>query len=152
MFGSTIVFGLATIAFAQSTSIWLAAAAMVVAGGVDMISVYVRSSLIQLATPDSMRGRVSAVSFVFISASNELGDFEAGLMARIFGPVMAVTSAAARSRVTWMDEAFPVLAQADGFEPIIRQRLRAQYVEPRSGEMMGVLGGSRRRYRRGKTR
>ncbi len=118
MFGSTIVFGLATIAFAQSTSIWLAAAAMVVAGGVDMISVYVRSSLIQLATPDSMRGRVSAVSFVFISASNELGDFEAGLMARIFGPVMAVTiggTAAVAASLGWM-KLFPVLAQADGFE------------------------------------
>jgi len=118
MFGSTIVFGLATIVFAQATSIWLAAAAMAVAGGVDMISVYVRSSLIQLATPDSMRGRVSAVSFVFISASNELGDFEAGLMARIFGPVMAVTiggTAAVAASLGWM-KLFPVLAQADGFE------------------------------------
>jgi hypothetical protein len=104
--------------FAQATTIWLAALAMAVAGGVDMISVYVRSSLIQLATPDAMRGRVSAVSFVFISASNELGDFEAGLMARIFGPVMAVTiggTAAVATSLGWM-KLFPALAQADGFE------------------------------------
>jgi MFS family permease len=119
MFGSTIIFGLATIVFAQSQYLWLTAAALAIAGGVDMISVYVRSSLIQLATPDAMRGRVAAVSFVFISASNELGDFEAGLMARIFGPVTAVTiggvSAVAAS-LGWM-RLFPALTKADGFEP-----------------------------------
>ncbi len=121
MFGATIVFGLATIVFAQSTSLWLTAAALAIAGGVDMISVYVRSSLIQLATPDPMRGRVAAVSFVFISASNELGDFEAGLMARIFGPVSAVTIggvAAVIASAGWM-RLFPALAKADGFEPIM---------------------------------
>lgn len=119
MFGSTIAFGLATIVFAQSTSLWLTAAALAIAGGVDMISVYVRSSLIQLATPDAMRGRVAAVSFVFISASNELGDFEAGLMARIFGPVMAVTigGVGAVAASTWWMRLFPALAKADGFEP-----------------------------------
>ncbi|MBX9745292.1 MAG: MFS transporter, partial [Hyphomonadaceae bacterium] len=90
MFGSTIAFGLATIVFGFSEYLWLTALALAIAGGVDMISVYVRSTLIQLATPDAMRGRVAAVSFVFISASNELGDFEAGVMARIFGPVTAV--------------------------------------------------------------
>ena len=118
MFGSTIIFGLATIVFAQSTSLWLTAAALAIAGGVDMISVYVRSSLIQLATPDAMRGRVAAVSFVFISASNELGDFEAGLMARIFGPVSAVTigGVAAVAASSWWMKLFPALAKADGFE------------------------------------
>lgn len=118
MFGSTIAFGLATIVFAQSTSIWTAATALAIAGGVDMISVYVRSSLIQLATPDPMRGRVGAVSFVFISASNELGDFEAGLMARIFGPVAAVTIGgvgAVAASAGWM-RLFPDLRKADGFE------------------------------------
>jgi MFS family permease len=120
MFGSTIVFGLATIVFGLSQSLWLTAAALAVAGGVDMISVYVRQSLIQLATPDAMRGRVSAVSFVFISASNEFGDFEAGLMARIFGPVMAVTIggvAAVAASIGWM-RLFPALAKADGFEAL----------------------------------
>lgn len=118
MFGSTIAFGLATIVFARSEYLWLTAAALAVAGGVDMISVYVRQSLIQLATPDAMRGRVAAVSFVFISASNELGDFEAGLMARIFGPVLAVTIGgvgAVAASLAWM-RLFPGLAKADGFE------------------------------------
>lgn len=119
MFGSTIAFGVATIVFAQSQWMWLTATALAIAGGVDMISVYVRSSLIQLATPDAMRGRVSAVSFVFISASNELGDFEAGLMARIFGPVLAVTigGVAAVAASAWWMKLFPALAKADGFEP-----------------------------------
>ncbi len=119
MFGATIVFGAATIVFGLSQYLWLTAAALAVAGGVDMISVYVRQSLIQLATPDAMRGRVSAVSFVFISASNELGDFEAGLVARIIGPVAAVTVggvAAIAASIGWI-RLFPQLAKADGFEP-----------------------------------
>jgi MFS family permease len=119
MFGSTILFGLATIAFGLSVNIWTSIAALAVAGGADMISVYVRQSLIQLATPDAMRGRVSAVSFVFISASNELGDFEAGVMARIFGPAAAVAIggvAAVSASLAWM-RLFPQLAKADGFEP-----------------------------------
>lgn len=119
MFGSTIVFGLATIVFGLSQNLWLTASALAIAGGVDMISVYVRQSLIQLATPDAMRGRVSAVSFVFISASNEFGDFEAGVMARIFGPVLAVTIggvAAVAASLGWI-KLFPGLAKADAFEP-----------------------------------
>ena len=119
MFGATIAFGLATIVFGISQWLWLTAFALAIAGGVDMISVYVRQSLIQLATPDAMRGRVAAVSFVFISASNELGDFEAGLMARIFGPVLAVTigGVAAIGASLWWMRLFPALAAADGFEP-----------------------------------
>lgn len=120
MFGATIAFGLATIVFGLSQWLWLTAVALAIAGGVDMISVYVRSTLIQLNTPDAMRGRVAAVSFVFISASNEFGDFEAGLMARIFGPVLAVTVggvAAVVASVWWM-RLFPDLAKADGFEPV----------------------------------
>ncbi|HVK79452.1 MAG TPA: MFS transporter, partial [Verrucomicrobiae bacterium] len=119
MFGATIVFGLATIVFGLSQWLWLTSLALAIAGGVDMISVYVRQTLIQLNTPDAMRGRVGAVSFVFISASNELGDFEAGLMARIFGPVLAVTIggvAAVAASIGWM-KLFPELAKADGFEP-----------------------------------
>lgn len=118
MFGSTIVFGLATVVFGLSQSFWLSAAALAIAGAVDMISVYVRHALVQLATPDAMRGRVSAVSFVFISASNELGDFEAGLMARVLGPVLAVSlggAAAVAASLGWM-RLFPELAKADGFE------------------------------------
>jgi len=119
MFASTIVFGVATIVFGLSQWLWLTALALAIAGGVDMISVYVRQTLIQLNTPDEMRGRVAAVSFVFISASNEFGDFEAGLMARIFGPVLAVTlgGAAAVAASVWWMRLFPQLAKADGFEP-----------------------------------
>ena len=118
MFASTIVFGLATIVFGVSNNLWLTASALAVAGGVDMISVYVRQSLIQLATPDAMRGRVSAVSFVFISASNEFGDFESGVMARFFGPILAVVIGgvgAVAASLTWM-KLFPQLTNADGFE------------------------------------
>src|SRR5690606_41707660 len=119
MFGATIVFGLASIVFGLSQWMWLTALMLAIAGGVDMISVFVRQTLIQLNTPDAMRGRVSAVSFVFISASNELGDFEAGLMARIFGPVLAVAigGAAAIGASLWWMRLFPALAKADGFEP-----------------------------------
>lgn len=119
MFGATIAFGLATIVFGLSTHLWLSVAALAVAGGVDMISVYVRQSLIQLATPDAMRGRVSAVSFVFISASNELGDFEAGLVARLVGPVAAVTlggALAVAASLGWM-RLFPDLRKADTLIP-----------------------------------
>ncbi len=119
MFGATIVFGIATIVFGLSQWMWLTTLSLAIAGGVDMISVYVRQTLIQLNTPDEMRGRVGAVSFVFISASNELGDFEAGLMARIFGPVLAVAlggAAAVVASLGWM-RLFPELAKADGFEP-----------------------------------
>jgi len=119
MFGATIVFGLATIMFGASTWLWLTIAALALAGGVDTISVYVRQTLIQLTTPDHMRGRVGAVSFVFISASNEFGDFEAGVMARIFGPQLAVALGggfAVAVSLLWM-RLFPELAKADGFEP-----------------------------------
>ncbi|MEJ0060380.1 MAG: MFS transporter [Terricaulis sp.] len=118
MFIATIIFGVATVVFGLSTSFWLTAAALAVAGGADMISVFVRQTLIQLATPDAMRGRVAAVSFVFISASNELGDFEAGVMARILGPKLAVALGggfAIAASPAWM-KLFPALAKADGFE------------------------------------
>ena len=89
MFGGVAVFGLATCVFAFSQSLWLSVAALAVLGGADMLSVYVRQTLIQLVTPDPMRGRVAAVSSVFIGASNELGEFESGVVARFLGPVGA---------------------------------------------------------------
>ncbi|KAF0174245.1 MAG: MFS transporter [Hyphomonadaceae bacterium] len=118
MFGSTLVFALCTIVFGLSTSYWLSFAALAVAGAADMISVQVRQSLIQLATPEFMLGRVAAVSFVFISASNELGDFEAGLTGAIFGPALGVAlggGAAFLASVLWM-WLFPQLTNADTFE------------------------------------
>jgi MFS family permease len=84
------LFGAATIVFGLSKNFVLSLAALVVAGATDMISVYVRSTLIQLATPDRMRGRVSAVNMVFVGASNELGEFESGVTASWFGTVAAV--------------------------------------------------------------
>lgn len=89
MFGGVAMFGLATCVFALSKSLWLSVAALAVLGGADMLSVYVRQTLIQLVTPDAMRGRVAAVSSVFIGASNELGEFESGVVARFLGPIGA---------------------------------------------------------------
>lgn len=91
MFGGVAVFGLATVVFGLSTSFWLSVAALVCLGAGDMISVFIRHLLVQLETPDEIRGRVSAVSAMFIGASNELGEFESGLTASWWGPVRAVT-------------------------------------------------------------
>lgn len=84
------IFGGATIVFGLSKAAWLSVLALVVMGAADMISVYVRQTLIQLWTPDELRGRVSAVNMVFVGASNELGEFRAGGMAALFGTVPAV--------------------------------------------------------------
>jgi MFS family permease len=84
------VFGLFTIVFGVSTSVWLSVVALIIMGAADMVSVYVRETLIQLWTPDQVRGRVNAVNMVFVGASNELGEFRAGVSAAIFGTVPAV--------------------------------------------------------------
>lgn len=90
MFMAVGVFGLATVVFGLSSSFWLSLGALAVLGAADMISVVVRQTLVQARTPDEMRGRVSAVNFVFIGASNELGEFESGVTAALFGTVPAV--------------------------------------------------------------
>jgi MFS family permease len=118
MFGGVAVFGLATIVFGLSKSLWLSVAALAVLGGADMLSVFVRQTLVQLVTPDHMRGRVAAVSSVFIGASNELGEFESGIVARILGPVgAAVFGGVGAVMVTgiwaWL---FPDLRRADRLE------------------------------------
>jgi MFS family permease len=118
MFGAVFVFGLATLGFGLSRTLWVSVVCLGIAGAADMISVYVRSSLVQLATPDPMRGRVSAISFVFISASNELGEFQSGVAARFLGPVMAVVAGGIGAVIiagAWM-KLFKPLAQADRFE------------------------------------
>lgn len=89
MLSAVAVFGVATIVFALSSSIVLSVAALVVLGAADTVSVVIRSSLVQLLTPDEMRGRVNAVNSLFIGASNQLGDFESGVMAALLGPVGA---------------------------------------------------------------
>ncbi|WP_283194736.1 MFS transporter [Rhizobium sp. AN80A] len=89
MLVAVAVFGVATIVFALSTSIALSIAALFVVGAADTVSVVVRSSLVQLLTPDSMRGRVNAVNSLFIGTSNQLGEFESGMLAGMMGPVAA---------------------------------------------------------------
>ena len=84
------VFGLATIVFAVSTNIALSVAMLLVLGAADTISVVVRTSLVQLLTPDAMRGRVNAINSLFIGTSNQLGEFESGTLASLVGPVWAV--------------------------------------------------------------
>jgi MFS family permease len=90
MFACVAIFGVATIVFGLSRSFAISMVALMVLGASDMVSVYVRSTLVQLATPDAMRGRVSAVNSLFIGASNELGEFESGITAAWFGTVPSV--------------------------------------------------------------
>jgi len=90
MFACVAIFGIATIVFGLSRNFGLSMAALFMLGASDMVSVYVRTTLTQLATPDAMRGRVSAVNRLFVGASNELGEFESGVTATWFGTVPAV--------------------------------------------------------------
>nr|WP_245643728.1 MFS transporter [Paraburkholderia oxyphila] len=84
------VFGLATVVFGISTRLWLSMLALIVTGAADMVSVVIRQTLVQLETPDEMRGRVSAVNAIFVGASNQLGEFESGSLASAVGPVGSV--------------------------------------------------------------
>ncbi|HKQ81823.1 MAG TPA: MFS transporter [Steroidobacteraceae bacterium] len=90
MFAGVGMFGIATIVFGTTHNFWVALLALAVLGAGDMVSVYIRHLLVQLETPDAIRGRVSAVNAIFIGASNELGEFESGLTAKWFGVVRAV--------------------------------------------------------------
>jgi MFS family permease len=115
MFAGVAAFGLATIVFAISKSMIVSMLALIALGAADMISVYVRLSLVQIVTPDRMRGRVSAVSNLFIGASGELGEFETGVVARLLGPVGAAIFGGVGSLVVtgaWA-RMFPALRKAD---------------------------------------
>lgn len=115
MFAGVAAFGVATLVFAGSRSLILSVAALAVLGGGDMVSVFVRQTLVQIATPDIMRGRVSAISSVFVGASNELGEFETGVVARWLGPVMAAVFGGVGSLIVtgaWAG-LFPTLRKAD---------------------------------------
>jgi len=118
MLWGVAIYGVATCVFAQSRTLWLSVAALAVLGGADMLSVYVRQTLVQLVTPDAMRGRVAAVSSVFIGASNELGEFESGVVARFLGPVgAALFGGVGAILVTGAWAAlFPALRKADRLE------------------------------------
>ena len=115
MFWAVAAFGAATIVFGLSKNMWLSVAALAVLGAADMVSVYVRQTLVQIVTPDHMRGRVSSVSGLFISGSNELGEFESGLVSRLIGPVAAAVFGGVGTIIVtgawaWM---FPALRRAD---------------------------------------
>jgi MFS family permease len=115
--GSVAIFGLATIAFGLTETFAIAMLALVVIGASDMVSVYVRNLLVQLETPDAIRGRVNAVSAVMIGASNELGEFESGLLASWVGAVRAVVigGVATMGIVALWTRLFPGLSKMDRF-------------------------------------
>jgi MFS family permease len=118
MFGAVIVFGLATMTFALSTSLLLSLGALVALGSADVISIVIRTTLVQLSTPDEMRGRVSAVNSLFVGTSNQLGEFESGVTAALLGTVPAVVVGGLGTIVVailWM-RLFPDLRRVDSFE------------------------------------
>jgi MFS family permease len=118
MFTAVIVFGLATIAFAFSRSIVLSMLILIVLGCADVVSVVVRASLVQLETPDAMRGRVSAVNSLFIGSSNQLGEFESGVTASWFGLIPATILGGVGSIVIaliWM-KGFPGLRRLESLD------------------------------------
>ena len=119
MLGAVVGFGLATVVFGVSKSMMLSLGALVALGAFDMLSVYVRSSLVQLYTPDDMRGRVSAVSGLAISSSNELGEVQSGLAAAALGPIGAVVfgGIAAIGIAAGWAYLFPELRRARTFDP-----------------------------------
>jgi hypothetical protein len=90
MFSGVAVFGVSTLVFGLTRQFWVAMIALMLLGAGDMVSVFIRQLLVQLETPDVIRGRVSAVNSVFIGASNELGEFESGFTAAWFGLVPAI--------------------------------------------------------------
>jgi MFS family permease len=115
LLGAVALYGVATLVFGLSTSFALSMVALVVAGAADMVSVVIRQSLVQLDTPDEMRGRVSAVNSVFIGASNQLGEFESGVTAALLGPVGSVLLGGVGTLVVaglWL-KLFPALAGRD---------------------------------------
>jgi MFS family permease len=118
MFQAVIVFGLATIVFALSSWMWLSVLSLAVLGAADTISVVIRFSLVQLSTPDEMRGRVGAVNFLFINASNQLGQFESGVAAALLGAMPAAVLggvATVAVALLWM-KLFPSLRKVESLE------------------------------------
>jgi MFS family permease len=116
-------FGVFTILFGISRSLILSMLALVLVGALDMVSVVIRASLVQLSTPDEMRGRVNAVEMIFIGASNEFGQFESGLTAQWFGTVPAVVYGGIGTLLitalwAW---GFPELRRADRITPVENQ-------------------------------
>jgi MFS family permease len=128
LFTSVATFGAATVVFGISRNLWLSLAALAVLGASDMVSVIIRGSLLQLATPPEMRGRVSAVNSLFIGASNELGEFESGLTAQWWGAVRAtvVGGIGALSVAGLWTVLFPSLRDADELTSALRRPVAEQ--------------------------
>ncbi len=125
LFVSVAIFGGATVVFGLSRNLWLSLASLTILGAADMVSVIIRGSLLQLATPPEMRGRVSAVNSLFIGASNELGEFESGLTAQWWGAVRATVAGGVGALAvagTWAT-LFPSLRNADD---LTAEALRSQ--------------------------
>jgi len=118
MFQAVIVFGVATVVFALSQQIWLSLLALAIMGAADTVSMVIRIALVQLATPDAMRGRVGAVNFLFVNASYQLGEFESGVTAALFGAMPAVVIGGVGSiavALLWM-KLFPALRKLERLE------------------------------------
>jgi MFS family permease len=126
------IFGLGVIVFGISEIFWLSLAALVIMGLADSVSVFIRQNLVQIITPDEMRGRVSAVTAVFIGASNELGEFESGVTAHWWGTVPAVIVGGAATVTVAVSFAwlFPKLRQVDSLDP---DELIRKYRDPEPG-------------------
>ena len=139
LFGGVFVFGISILVFGLSQSFWLFVA-LGVLGASDMVSMYVRHLLVQLQTPDLIRGRVSAVNAVFIGASNELGEFESGVTAAWWGVVPAVLVGGVATLVVGVvwTRLFPMLWQLERFPdeptPIERTASTDEAVRGLSGE------------------
>jgi len=132
MLWAVVVFGAATIVFGLSRDFILSLAMLALLGAADMVSVFIRSTLVQLNTPDTVRGRVSSISMLAISASNELGEMQSGLAAGLLGATGAVVFGGAGAIMVvavwaWL---FPELRNARTFAPQYRQTHRQQ--EPAS--------------------
>ncbi len=120
LFTAVGIFGIAAIVFGLSHDYWLSAFAVFIMGAADMVSVYVRGTLVPLATPDALRGRVVAVEAVFISGSNELGGTVAGSAAALLGPIAAVVAGGSLTLAVTLiwTRMFPVLRDVDRFEDV----------------------------------
>jgi MFS family permease len=146
MLGGVAIFGLSTLLFGVSTSFIVTLVALAAGGAADMVSVYVRHLLVQLETPDRIRGRVSAVNAVFIGASNELGEFESGVTAAWWGTVPAVLVggvACILIAAAW-SQLFPSLRRLDRFPGQVRaeDRERATAAAGEASVQSGPAGGS----------
>jgi MFS family permease len=128
------IFGAATVVFGLSRTMWVSLLALVIVGASDMVSVVVRSSILQLATPQEMRGRVSAVNWLFVGASNEFGEFESGVTAQWWGAVRAVVIGGIGSMIVTGTAAaiFPALRKADALtaESLTQANVQQAVAEP----------------------